>query len=253
MPNKVSDPITHQEMAFAHLVLSGAMTDRQAAEAVGLNPDFAAHTKSNPRVRDYMLQHRAAVQQQPVQQEADLSPSRHAAERPVDGPHRLNLDRERVLDRLWEIADLSPEITRGSVTGQVKALSIIIAMQNFIPDRRAVAAEKKSPTATNPPQIYQSAWLRRQKEAAINPQPSHSPAEEEDSSACPGMPRSIPEPEPGPGSAEEAPSDPGPSQSTFANSFSPSESPEPYVPLYPPVTGTRVGFSIRKNPFARPR
>ena len=35
--NKVSDPITDQETAFARLVLSGAMTDRHAAEAVGLN------------------------------------------------------------------------------------------------------------------------------------------------------------------------------------------------------------------------
>ena len=69
--NKVSDPITDQEIAFARLVLSGAMTDRHAAEAVGLNPDSAAYTKSKPRVRAYMLEHRAAVQQQLVQQEAD--------------------------------------------------------------------------------------------------------------------------------------------------------------------------------------
>src|ERR1700733_15861963 len=53
--NKVSDPITDQEMAFARLVLSPAMTDRHAAEAVGLNPDSAAHTKAKPRVRAYML------------------------------------------------------------------------------------------------------------------------------------------------------------------------------------------------------
>jgi hypothetical protein len=43
--NKLSDLITDQEMAFARLVLSGTMTDRQAAEAVGLNPDSAAYTK----------------------------------------------------------------------------------------------------------------------------------------------------------------------------------------------------------------
>jgi hypothetical protein len=54
--NQVSDPITDQEMAFAHLVLSGTMTDRRAAEAVGLNPDTAAYTKSKPRVRAYMLE-----------------------------------------------------------------------------------------------------------------------------------------------------------------------------------------------------
>jgi hypothetical protein len=134
--NKVSDLITDQEMAFARLVLSGAMTDRQAAETAGLNPDSAAYTKSKPHVRAYMLEHRAAVQQQLVQQEAD-------------GLHRLNLDREQVLARLWEIANLSPEMTRGSITGQVKALSMIIAMENFIPDRKAVS-EKNSPPAPAP-------------------------------------------------------------------------------------------------------
>ena len=110
--NKVSDPITDQEIAFARLVLSGAMTDRRAAEAVGLNPNSAAYTKAKPRVRAYMLEHRAAVQQQLVQQQADLS------RRAVDGQRRLNLDREQVLNHLWEIANLSPEMTRGSVTAR---------------------------------------------------------------------------------------------------------------------------------------
>jgi hypothetical protein len=135
--NKISDPITDQEIAFARLVLSGAMTDRHAAEAVGLNPDSAAYTKSKPRVRAYMLEHRAAVQQQLVQQE-------------VEGVRRLNLDREQVLTRLWEIANLSPEMTRGSITGQVKAISMIVAMQNFIPDRLAVSAQKKSALGSVP-------------------------------------------------------------------------------------------------------
>src|ERR1700727_3689967 len=129
--NKVSDPITDQEIAFARLVLSGAMTDRRAPAPVGPTPDSAAYTKAKPRVRAYMLEHRAAVQQQFVQQEAD-------------GLRRLNLDREQVLARLWEIANLSPDMTRGSITGQVKALSMIVAIQNFIPDRRAAPSEKKS-------------------------------------------------------------------------------------------------------------
>ncbi len=129
--NKVSDPITDQEMSFARLVLSGGMTDRQAAEAAGLNPDSAAYTKSKPHVRAYMLEYRATVQQQLVQQEAE-------------GLQRRNLERERVLARLWAIADLSSEMTRGSMTSQVKALSMIIAMQNFIPDRRAASLEKNS-------------------------------------------------------------------------------------------------------------
>jgi hypothetical protein len=188
--NKVSDPITDQEIAFARLVLSGAMTDRQAAEAVGLNPDTAAYTKSKPHVRAYMLEHRAAVQQQLVQQEAE-------------GLRRLNLDRERVLARLWEIADLSPEMTRGSITGQVKAISMIIAMQNFIPNRHAVSSEKKS----------------------------------------------------APGSVPEAPSDPGPSLSTFADRVSPSEAAPrtPYVPLFTSVPDLGVSFSTIKNPFVHPR
>ena len=236
--NKVSDPITDQEIAFARLVLSGAMTDRHAAEAVGLNPDSAAYTKSKPRVRAYMLEHRAAVQQHLVQQEAD-------------GLHRLNLDREKVLDRLWEIANLSPEMTRGSITGQVKALSMIVAMQNFIPDRRAVASEKKSPPAPTPPEIYAAAW-RRQQATTIDPQPSPAPA-----------PPAAPEPEPAPGPVAEAPPHHGPSQSTFANPLSPSQAPPvaPYGPGFsfvpdardPFVPDTRIPFSIKKNPFARPR
>jgi hypothetical protein len=46
--NEMTDPITDQEIAFAHLVLSGIMTDNRAAEAVGLNPETAAYTKPSP-------------------------------------------------------------------------------------------------------------------------------------------------------------------------------------------------------------
>src|ERR1700733_14603761 len=120
--NQVSDPITDQEMAFAHLVLSGTMTDRHAAEAAGLNPDTAAYTKAKPRVRAYMLDHRAAVHEQLVQQEAEAV-------------RRLNFGREQVLARLWEIANLSPEATRGSATAQVKALAMIVAIEGLIPTK----------------------------------------------------------------------------------------------------------------------
>ena len=148
--NKVTDLITDQEIAFARLILSGTMTDRRAAEAVGLIPDTAAYTKAKPRVRAYMLEHRAAVQQQLVEQDSDLS------RRAVDEQRRLNLNREQVLARLWEIANLSPEMTRGSITGQVKALAMIVAIEGLIPDRRAVPAQNK--TAPLPiAQIYQAA------------------------------------------------------------------------------------------------
>jgi hypothetical protein len=222
--NKVSDPITDQEMAFARLILSGAMTDRQAAETAGLHPDSAAYIKSKPHVRAYMLEHRAAVQQQLVQQEADLS--RQA----VEGVRRLSLDREQVPARLWEIANLSPEMTRNSITGQIKALSMIIAMQNFIPDRHAVP-EKNSSTVPAKPQIYEAAWLRQQRATTMEPEPSPAP------------------PVPEPGSGEEAPPEPGHSDSAAANQFRPSDS----QPSAPHVPGLRVPFPIKKNPFAHRR
>jgi hypothetical protein len=271
--NKVSDPITDQEIAFARLALSGAMTDRHAAEAVGLNPDSAAYTKSKPRVRAYMLQHRTAVQQQLVQQEADLSRlSRPAVERAVDGLHRLNPDREQVLARLWEIANLSSEMTRNSVTGQVKALSIIVAMENFIPDRRAVSAEKKSAPAPVNAQIYASAWRRGQQAKAIDPQQTPAPPVLP-APPCRGASRGAQQearredgpatPKHTPGSAGEAPPNPGPNQSAFANPLSPSQASPvgPYGPGFsfvpdargPFVPDTRIPFSIKKNPFARPR
>jgi hypothetical protein len=109
---------------------------------------------------------------------------------------------------------------------------MIVAMQNFIPDRRATS-EKKSPPAPNRAEIYAAAWRRGQQ--ATTPvttndtQPSPAPTQQEDS---PGAPK--------PGSAAEAPPDPGPGQSTFAK------------PLFGSVPDLRVGFSI-KNPFVHPR
>ena len=130
--NTVTDPITDQEIAFAHLVLSGTMTDRQAAEAAGLNPDTAAYTKSKPRVRDYMIEHRAAVTEKLIDQE-------------VEGLRKLNLGRDQVLARLWELANLSHELTRGTIAGQIKALSMIVAIEGLIPGRPSPSETK--PTA----------------------------------------------------------------------------------------------------------
>jgi hypothetical protein len=240
--NKVSDLITDQEIAFARLVLSGTMTDRGAAEAVGLHPDSAAYTKSKPRVRAYMIEHRAAVQQQLVEQESE-------------GLRRLNLGREQVLARLWEIANLSPEMTRGSITGQVKALSMIVAMQNLIPDRHAGSTQKKSVPPPTHPEIYSAAWLRKQPGETIDPQPGPAIAQEEDEPARPGVPW---KPEPTPGSAGDAPPPPGitpspifdPSESAFANRFSPSEATpsSPYARVPGSAPDKRVPSSIEKNP-----
>ncbi len=165
--NEVTDLITDQEMAFARQVLSGNMTDQQAAEAVGLNPNTAAYIKSKPSVRAYMLEYRALMPQQEQQQPVD-----HEAE----ALRLKNLSRERVLARLWEIANLSPEMTRNSVTSQVRALTMIIAIEGLIPDRRAASPEKKPAPPPVTAQIYQSAWLRKQQEQTTDPQPN--PVEE---------------------------------------------------------------------------
>ena len=242
--NEVIDPITDQEIAFALLVLSGAMTDRQAAEAVGLHPDSAAYTKAKPSVRAYMLEHPAAVQQQLLQQDAEEL-------------RRLSPDREQVLARLWELAHLSPEMTRGSITGQVKAISIIVAMQNFIPDRRALSSEKKSAPAPVKAQIYQAAWLREQQAATPattnDPQPPPDPESVEPSKKMrlrPGLCPPLPA-EPALSEVEWAPPSPIPSQPSYAPRVPLAEGLPPYVSPFAP--DTRVPHSIRKNPFARPR
>jgi hypothetical protein len=188
--NTVSDPITDQEMAFALLIMSGTMNDRRAAEAVGLNPDTAAYTKAKPRVRAYMKEHRAAVREKLVEQEAE-------------GLRKLNLGRDQILARLWELATLSHEATRGSIAGQIRALSMIVAIEALIPDRRL------SPTGTQPaappvnPDIYTSEWLRKQQHQAADEEPEPEPA---------------PEPAPKPANAPSSPSLDR-NQPTVANPF----------------------------------
>src|SRR3984957_10306238 len=148
--NTVNDPITDQEIAFAHLVLSGTMNDRQAAEAAGLNPDTAAYTKSKLRVRDYMIEHRAAVTEKLIDQE-------------VEGLRKLNLGRDQILARLWELAKLSHEVTRGSIAGQIKALSKIVAIEGLIPGRPSPSAAKPKASPVEA-QIYAAEWLNKQQQ-----------------------------------------------------------------------------------------
>jgi hypothetical protein len=238
--SQVSDPITDQEITFAHLVLSGTMTDRQAAEAAGLNPDTAAYTKAKPRLRAYMIEHRAAMQDRLLQQESE-------------GQRRLNLDRERVLARLWEIADLDPDMTRNSMSAQIKALSMIVAIEGLIPnrndDRRAGSAQNKSaPPPVHPP-IDTAAWLREQQGKTTGPQPGPGPARDEDALGVPHPP---------PGEAAGAPSHlgstPGPdfdlSGSTFARPSRTSEatSSAPHAHMSASAPDNRVLSSMEKKP-----
>jgi hypothetical protein len=188
--NKVTDPITDQEIAFAHLIMSGAMNDRRAAEAVGLNPDTAAYTKSKPRVRAYMIEHRAAVKERLVDQEAD-------------GLRKLNLGRDQILARLWELATLSHEATRGTIAGQIKALAMIVAIEGLIPDRRLSPSGSQPAAPPVEADIYESEWLGKQK---------HEPASEESGDPVaatktqPAVPQ-VPDPEPTAGPAPKSAND----------------------------------------------
>jgi hypothetical protein len=182
--NTVTDPITGQEMAFAHLIMSGTMNDRQAAEAVGLNPETAAYTKAKPRVRAYMNEHRAAVREKLVDQEAH-------------GLRKLNIGRDQILARLWELATLSHEVTRGIIAGQIRALSMIIAIEGLIPDRRS------SPSGTEPaappvePDIYAAKWRREQQHQPLGEEPTDLVAAET-RPAAPQVHVHEPTPEPAP-------------------------------------------------------
>jgi hypothetical protein len=187
--NTVSDPITDQEMAFAHLIMSGTMTDRRAAEAVGLNPDTAAYIKSKPRVRAYMIEHRAAVRERLVDQEAE-------------GMRKLNLGRDQILARLWELATLSHEVTRGIIAGQIKALAMIAAIEGLIPS--GMNARRLSPSAAQPaappvePDIYASKWRREQQHQPVGEEPTDIVAATETQPAAPHVPEPTPEPAPKP-------------------------------------------------------
>ena len=198
----VTDPITDQEIAFARLILSGTMNDRRAAEAVGLNPETAAYTKAKPRVRAYMIEHRAAVKEKLVDQEADLSRRpRLAAGRAVEGLRKLNLGRDQILTRLWELATLSHEATRGIIAGQIKALSMIVAIEGLIPDRRF------SPPATQPaappvdPDIYKPEWLRKHQHEPACEDPGDPIAATKTQPAAPQVPDPKPAADPAPKSA----------------------------------------------------
>jgi hypothetical protein len=185
-----------------------------------------------------MIEFRAAVQAELVAQE-------------TEAVRRKNLRREQVLDRLWEYASMSPEMTRGSITGQVKALSIMVAIEGLIPDRRAASSKKES-TPPPEPQIYKAAWLREQEENDTPPEPS--PANPAAASILAAA--SIPQEEDEPGHAEAEPSPTSgsaadaPSKSPFDRSSSSETAPSaPFVPPLPYAPDTRIPFSIKQNPF----
>jgi hypothetical protein len=243
--NPVSDPITDQEMAFAHLVLSGTMNDRAAAEAAGLNPDTAAYTKAKPRVRDYMIEHRAAVTEKLIDQE-------------VEGLRKLNLGRDQILARLWELANLSHEVTRGIIAGQIKALTLIVAIEGLIPGRPSPPETRPAAPPVNP-QIYQPEWLRAQQHQPAGEQPGDPLAGTKTPPAAPQVPHPQPAPEPAPEPANDTSSPHLPQPSVFNPFINPvrmNRVPEATdlvldAVLHPP-SSLRLSFSPDKR-FSGPR
>jgi hypothetical protein len=249
--NTVSDPITDQEMAFAHLILSGTMNDRRAAEAVGLNPETASYTKSKPRVRAYMIEHRAAVRERLV-----------------------NLGRDQILARLWELANLSHEVTRGIIAGQIKALSMIVAIEGLIQsgtmnDRRFSPSGNQPAAPPINAQIYTSEWRREQQHQAAGEEPGDAVVAAEAQPAAPQVPDPEPAPNPALKPATDAP--PSPPDRNYEQNFdrnqpSPADSLIPQalnrVPLttdsgfhalLDTISSPRQPFSVKKGPFTRRR
>jgi hypothetical protein len=231
--NTVNDPITDQEMAYALLILSGRMTDRQAAEAVGLNPDTAAYTKAKPRVRAFMAEHSAAVREKLVDQEVDLS------RRAVEGLRKLNIRRNQVLDRLWELATLSHEVTRGIIAGQIKALSMIVAIEGLIPDRRLSSSGTKPSDPPVEVDIYQPPWLRERQRQAAGEEPGDAVA-----AADPSL---APEP------ANDAPPEPNSDPIPPPMNRVPLAEDRGFQALLDPASPSRQPFSINRGPFRRRR
>jgi hypothetical protein len=66
------------------------------------------------------------------------------------------IDRDQVLAKYWELANLDPEETKGNVTGQLKALEALCKELGFLPKKGSV----KALPAT---EIYRSAWMNGSK------------------------------------------------------------------------------------------
>jgi len=138
----VETPITDQEIAFAHLILAGKLTDREAAEAVGMDPGRAAYVKAKPRVKTYMEEHRASVRDGLVQHE-------------VDALVEFNIGREQILAKWWEFASIDPAKTGYNTTGQSKALDSLWKALGFEGPKKS-EAEEPEPKTVN---IYHPPWL----------------------------------------------------------------------------------------------
>jgi hypothetical protein len=138
----VKTPITDQEIAFAHLVLAGKLTDREAAEAVGISASQAAYVKGKPRVEEYMASHRASVRAAMVEHESAALVE-------------FNIGREQIMAQYWTLARLPATDTNGNITGQVKALDSLREMLGLVGQQAGAGIPLEKA-----PDVYRAAWMR---------------------------------------------------------------------------------------------
>ena len=184
--NTVSDPITDQEMAFAPDPVRNHAPQKLSVSI----PTPPPIPNPSPRVLAYMIEHRAAVKERLVDQEAE-------------GLRQLNLGRDQILARLWELANLSHEATRGIIAGQIRALAMIVAIEGLIPSR-TMNDRRFSPSATQPAappvtaEIYSSGGRREQQHQPVGEEPRDPVAATKTRPAAPQVPKPEPTPEPAP-------------------------------------------------------
>jgi hypothetical protein len=64
----------------------------------------------------------------------------------------LEFDRNQILNRYWELANLDSELTKGNITGQLKALDSLC-------EELALASTEKPNQRLHPREIYRALWM----------------------------------------------------------------------------------------------
>lgn len=67
--------------------------------------------------------------------------------------------RTEILGKYWELANLGPEVTKGNIAGQLKALDSLCQELGVLPPERA----QPNTQGDNESKIYRSAWMRPEK------------------------------------------------------------------------------------------
>jgi hypothetical protein len=189
---------------------------------------------------------------------ANLDHSCHATNIVACDAHvNAGLGRDQILARLWELANLSHEATRGSIAGQVKALAMIVAIEGLIPSG-TMNDRRLSPSGTQPAappvkaQIYESEWRRRQSQAA-DEEPGDSGAATEAQPAAP----QAPDPEPPPPLHRHLDPNPPSVANPFINPQPLNRVPAAADLVFDAVLDTAgspgLPFFPKKGPFARRR